>query len=57
MQAATFICPTCPDEPHDECNDYCAMTFLAELPTLDRPLPPCPCCGKASQLVSVFVAT
>jgi hypothetical protein len=55
MQAATFICSTCLDEPHDDCTDYCAMTFVAELPILDCPLPSCPCCGRASQLVSVLV--
>jgi hypothetical protein len=56
MQAATLICPICPDDPHDSCSDYCAMTFLAELPPFDCDLPACPCCGSVAQLVSVLIA-
>ena len=45
-QAGTFICPRCRANPADECDDYCGMTHVHEVPSLDEPLPPCRCCGE-----------
>jgi hypothetical protein len=47
---ALYVCPECRDEPGDDCSDYCAMRFAAELPPMGEPLPACPCCGKLVQL-------
>jgi len=56
-EAGVYICLSCRDNASEDCNDYCAMEQVRELPALWlEGFPPCECCGRVMHLLRPLVA-
>lgn len=56
-EAGVYICTNCRDNPGDECNDYCEIEQVRELPPLWlEGFPCCECCAQVMQLLRPLVA-
>jgi hypothetical protein len=51
----TFVCKGCQDNPGDDCDDYCGMTWPEQLPPIWSDYwPVCRCCGKPASLIEIL---
>jgi hypothetical protein len=51
-----FVCPTCRDNPGEDCGDACHSEWASDLPAMGQEdfWPLCPCCGRDASLVTAL---